>query len=136
VRIAHEAVDVADLVRTTVENMATRLPDPVLIELDIQAELSAASGDRDRIQQVVTNLLDNAVKYGGPTGVGVRVDAENDAVCIAVTDKGPGIELADQERIFEKFYRADPQLAQALPARGLGSTSLVNLSSGWAERCR
>ena len=95
-RIKHEAVDVANLVRTTVEAMATRLPDPVLIELDVHTERSAASGDRDRIQQVVTNLLDNAVKYGGASGIAVRVGAENGAVCIAVTDEGPGIELADQ----------------------------------------
>ena len=132
-RIAHEVVDVADLVRTTVEAMATRLPDPVLIDLDIQTEIGAASGDRDRVQQVVLNLLDNAVKYGGTNRVAIRVDAENGSVCIAVTDEGPGIELADQERIFEKFYRADPQLAKAPAGTGLGlyiSRELVERMGG------
>ena len=132
-RIEHEAVDVADLVRTTVEAMATRLPDPVLIDLDIQTEIGAASGDRDRVQQVVLNLLDNAVKYGGTNRVAIRVDAENGSVCIAVTDEGPGIELADQERIFEKFYRADPQLAKAPAGTGLGlyiSRELVERMGG------
>ena len=132
-RIAHDAVDVAEIVRTTVEAMATRLPDPSLIELDIQAEVGAASGDRDRIQQVVLNLLDNAVKYGGAAGLAVRVGAEDGVVCIAVTDRGPGIELADQERIFEKFYRADPQLAQAPAGTGLGlyiSRELVTRMGG------
>ena len=132
-RIAHEVVDVADVVRTTVEAMATRLPDPVLIDLDIQTEIGAASGDRDRVQQVVLNLLDNAVKYGGTNRVAIRVDAENGSVCIAVTDEGPGIELADQERIFEKFYRADPQLAKAPAGTGLGlyiSRELVERMGG------
>lgn len=132
-RIAHEVVDVADLVRTTVEAMATRLPDPVLIDLDIQTEIGAASGDRDRVQQVVLNLVDNAVKYGGTNRVAIRVDAENGSVCIAVTDEGPGIELADQERIFEKFYRADPQLAKAPAGTGLGlyiSRELVERMGG------
>ena len=132
-RIAHDTVDVAEIVRTTVEAMATRLSDPPLIELDIQADVGAASGDRDRIQQVVLNLLDNAVKYGGATGLAVRVGAENGVVCIAVTDRGPGIELADQERIFEKFYRADPQLAQAPAGTGLGlyiSRELVTRMGG------
>jgi signal transduction histidine kinase len=132
-RIAHEVVDVADVVRTTVEAMATRLPDPVLIDLDIQTEIGAASGDRDRVQQVVLNLVDNAVKYGGTNRVAIRVDAENGAVCIAVTDEGPGIELADQERIFEKFYRADPQLAKAPAGTGLGlyiSRELVERMGG------
>lgn len=132
-RIAHDTVDVAEIVRTTVEAMATRLSEPPLIELDIQADVGAASGDRDRIQQVVLNLLDNAVKYGGATGLAVRVGAENGVVCIAVTDRGPGIELADQERIFEKFYRADPQLAQAPAGTGLGlyiSRELVTRMGG------
>ncbi len=120
VRIVQEAVDVVDVVRATVEAMATRLPDPVSVELDIDPGVGAATGDRDRIQQVVFNLLDNAVKYGGATGVAVRIGAEDGAICIDVTDRGPGIGLADQERIFEKFYRADPQLAQAPAGTGLG----------------
>jgi signal transduction histidine kinase len=120
VRIAHEAVDVVEVVRGTVEGMAAGLAEPVSIELDVEPELGAASGDRDRIRQVVLNLLDNAVKYGGGKGLAVRVATDDDAICIAVTDRGPGIELADQERIFEKFYRADPQLAQAPAGTGLG----------------
>jgi signal transduction histidine kinase len=120
VRIVQEAVDVVDVVRATVEAMATRLPDPVSVELDVDPGVGAATGDRDRIQQVVFNLLDNAVKYGGATGVAVRIGAEDGAICIDVTDRGPGIGLADQERIFEKFYRADPQLAQAPAGTGLG----------------
>lgn len=133
VRIAQEAVDVVEVVRSTVESMANRLTAPVTIRVDIDSDVRAASGDRDRIQQVVLNLLDNAVKYGGGNGVSVRVGAENGAICIAVTDEGPGIDLADQERIFEKFYRADPQLAQAPAGTGLGlyiSRELVTRMGG------
>jgi two-component system, OmpR family, phosphate regulon sensor histidine kinase PhoR len=133
VRIAREAVDVAEVVRATVDSIATRGSDPVPIALDIERDVRAASGDRDRIQQVVLNLLDNAVKYGGGNGVSVRVGAENGAICIDVADQGPGIGLADQERIFEKFYRADPQLAQAPAGTGLGlyiSRELVTRMGG------
>jgi signal transduction histidine kinase len=132
-RITHEAVNVADVVRTTVEAMGTRLPDAAPIELNIRTQVGAASGDPNRIQQVVLNLLDNAIKYGGADGVAVHVDAENGAIRIAVSDKGPGIELAEQERIFEKFYRADPQLAQAPAGTGLGlyiSRELVERMGG------
>jgi two-component system, OmpR family, phosphate regulon sensor histidine kinase PhoR len=132
VRIAHEAVDVAEVVRATVNSMASRASEPVPIELDIERDVRPALGDRDRIQQVVLNLLDNAVKYGGGN-VAVRVGAENGAICIDVTDQGPGIGLADQERIFEKFYRADPQLAQAPAGTGLGlyiSRELVTRMGG------
>jgi two-component system, OmpR family, phosphate regulon sensor histidine kinase PhoR len=133
VRVAREAVDVAEVVRATVDAMASRVPDPVTIDLAIDRDVRAASGDRDRIQQVVLNLLDNAVKYGGGDGVSVRVGAENGAIRIDVTDQGPGIGLADQERIFEKFYRADPQLAQAPAGTGLGlyiSRELVTRMGG------
>jgi signal transduction histidine kinase len=133
VPIAHEAVDVADVVRTTVDSMANRFAEPLSIELDIEPDVGAASGDRDRIQQVVLNLLDNAVKYGGAAGVAVRVGAEDGAVCVDVSDRGRGIGLADQERIFEKFYRADPQLAQAPAGTGLGlyiSRELVTRMGG------
>ena len=79
------------------------------------------------------NLLDNALKYGGGNSVSVRVGTENGAICIDVTDRGPGIGLADQDRIFEKFYRADPQLAQAPAGTGLGlyiSRELVTRMGG------
>jgi two-component system, OmpR family, phosphate regulon sensor histidine kinase PhoR len=133
VRIAHEAVDVVEVVRSTVESMANRLTRPVPIKVDVDSGVRAASGDRDRIQQVVLNLLDNAVKYGGGNGISVRVGAENGAISIDVTDQGPGIDLADQERIFEKFYRADPQLALAPAGTGLGlyiSRELVTRMGG------
>jgi two-component system phosphate regulon sensor histidine kinase PhoR len=133
VRIARDKVDVAEVVPATVEAMASRVSEAVTIELDIERDLGAASGDRDRVQQVVLNLLDNAVKYGGGSGVSVRVGAENGAICVDVTDRGPGIGLAEQDRIFEKFYRADPQLAQAPAGTGLGlyiSRELVTRMGG------
>ena len=81
--------------------------------------MGAASGDRNRIQQVLVNLLDNAVKYGeAPIVVGAsRPDG---LVRITVSDKGPGITPADQPRVFEKFFRADPQLVRAPGGTGLG----------------
>jgi two-component system phosphate regulon sensor histidine kinase PhoR len=133
VRIAHEPVDVAEVVRATVEAMENRPAGDAAIELDVEDYLRPASGDRDRIQQVVLNLLDNALKYGGGNSVSVRVGTENGAICIDVTDRGPGIGLADQDRIFEKFYRADPQLAQAPAGTGLGlyiSRELVTRMGG------
>jgi signal transduction histidine kinase len=133
VRVAQEPVDVAEVVRAAVDALGNRPKGDADIELDVERDLRPASGDRDRIQQVVLNLLDNAVKYGGGNGVSVRVGTENGAISIEVTDRGPGIELADQDRIFEKFYRADPQLAQAPAGTGLGlyiSRELVTRMGG------
>jgi PAS domain S-box-containing protein len=119
VRVEHDPVDVAELARTAVLTMSPQLANPETIELQIDPDVPRASGDADRIQQVLVNLLDNAVKYGG-AGVRVRVEAANGFVRIAVADTGPGITQTEQGRIFEKFYRGDPQLSRAPGGTGLG----------------
>jgi PAS domain S-box-containing protein len=130
--LEREPVDVAAVVKRTVEAMESQLPDAVVIDVDIPLDAGAASGDADRIQQVVVNLLDNAAKYGGAP-VRVRVDRADGYVRISVADSGPGITRADQERIFEKFYRADPTHARAPSGTGLGlyiSRELVRRMGG------
>ncbi len=131
-RVEREPVDVADVVRRTVEAMESQLPEPVEIEVDLAPELGSASADADRIQQVIVNLLDNAVKYGrGP--VRVRVEPADGHVRISVADSGPGVAADDQERIFEKFYRSDPQHTRAPSGSGLGlyiSRELVRRMGG------
>jgi signal transduction histidine kinase len=77
-------------------------------------------------------LLDNAAKYaGGP--ITVRVEDADGFVRLSVTDSGPGLTLAEQERIFEKFYRAGPQLTRPSGGTGLGlyiSRELVRRMGG------
>jgi PAS domain S-box-containing protein len=128
--VEREPVDVADVVRRTIEAMEAQLSEPV--EVQIPPQLAPATGDADRIQQVMVNLLDNAVKYGAAP-VRVRVESANGLVRISVVDSGPGITLADQERIFDKFYRADPQHTRAPSGSGLGlyiSRELVRRMGG------
>ena len=111
-------VDVVELVHATIEAIRSQLPTSEL-SVEADASVGAASGDRDRIQQVLVNLLDNAVKYGGGK-VSVRVDSRNGYVRVAVTDEGPGIPPAEQQRIFEKFYRAEVQQTHGPGGTGLG----------------
>jgi two-component system phosphate regulon sensor histidine kinase PhoR len=118
-RVEREPVHVADVVQRTVETMRAQIPDSKTIAVEIPATVGDASGDGDRLQQVLVNLLDNAVKYGGDR-VEVRADRTNGNIRIFVADTGPGISLADRERVFEKFYRADPQLTKAPSGTGLG----------------
>jgi PAS domain S-box-containing protein len=130
--IEREPVDVADVVKRTVEAMESQLPEPVVVDVHVPPEAGAASGDADRLQQVVVNLLDNAAKYGSAP-VRVRIDSVDGVVRISVADAGPGITRADQERIFEKFYRADPQHTRAPSGTGLGlyiSRELVRRMGG------
>jgi PAS domain S-box-containing protein len=119
VSVERAPVDVADVVRRSVEAMESQLSEPVVVDVELAPEAGDASGDADRIQQVMVNLLDNAAKYGAAP-VRVRVDSADGHVRISVADSGPGITHADQERIFEKFYRADPQHTRAPSGTGLG----------------
>jgi two-component system phosphate regulon sensor histidine kinase PhoR len=81
-----------------------------------------AYADNDRIRQVISNLLDNAIKYGRPGGratVGGRL-LGGGMLEIAVTDDGPGIPAEARERIFERFYRVDKARSREQGGTGLG----------------
>jgi signal transduction histidine kinase len=123
---------VAAVLRSAVEAMRPQLQDPTTVEVEIDHDVGHASGDSDRIQQVLVNLLDNASKYaGGP--IKVSAESADGRVRIIVADAGPGIDAADRDRIFEKFYRADPQLRHAPSGTGLGlyiSRELVERMGG------
>jgi two-component system phosphate regulon sensor histidine kinase PhoR len=130
--LEQEPVDVAEVVRSTVEAVQAQVDEPPPIETDLPAEVGAASGDRNRIQQVLVNLIDNAVKYGEAPIV-VAASSPDGRVRITVSDQGPGIAHADQLRLFEKFFRADPQLVRAPGGTGLGlyiSRELANRMGG------
>jgi signal transduction histidine kinase len=77
-------------------------------------------GDRAMIQRMISNLLDNAIKYTPPGGrVGIKTHLESERTgCIEVSDTGTGISEEDLEPIFERFYRCDQ--SRSLPGTGLG----------------
>ncbi|MDR7435524.1 MAG: ATP-binding protein, partial [Armatimonadota bacterium] len=77
--------------------------------------------DRDRVEQVLTNLLDNAFKHTPSGGhVEVRISRTPDQVAITVSDTGVGIPPADLPHIFERFYRADRSRTRGSGGSGLG----------------
>jgi signal transduction histidine kinase len=112
-------VDLAEVLRDVVA-AADLAQDEVRVRAQVNGTLPRVRGDRVRLHQVVQNLVDNAVKYS-PTGAEVRVTAVTDDghVRVAVEDDGPGIPLADQKLIFEKFGRASVE-AGTKPGTGLG----------------
>jgi signal transduction histidine kinase len=114
-----EDVDLAGLVRDSAA-AAEHGQDEVAVEAVVREPLPAVRGDRDRLRQVLVNLIDNAVKYS-PPGDRVRVEAGqmDGRVVIEVRDRGPGISPEHQRLIFEKFGRANvPEHAK--PGTGLG----------------
>jgi signal transduction histidine kinase len=112
-------IDLSALVADVVGTAAVG-QDEVRIRADVPAALPIVRGDAERLRQVLTNLVDNAVKYS-PAGdeVAVRARRENGRVLIEVVDHGPGIPNDQQRLIFEKFGRADVA-GGSKPGTGLG----------------
>lgn len=106
------------------------------IELMWVAEepMPRAAGDRDRIGQVLMNLVSNAIKYSpGGGSVTVRALQDGEQVVVSVHDTGIGISPEDQEQLFSKFYRVDSSLTRDIGGTGLGLSickSVVELLGG------
>jgi two-component system phosphate regulon sensor histidine kinase PhoR len=93
--------------------------------------------DRDRLAQVLTNLVDNAIKFtadGGHIAVGWR--AMNGEVEVIVADDGPGIQPADLPHVFERFYKADRARAAVRPGTGLGLAITKHIIEAHGGRIR
>jgi signal transduction histidine kinase len=128
-------IDVASLVEDPVRTMVsqTQSKDQVLTQA-IAPDLPPVSVDRDRIRQVLVNLLTNAHEYCA-AGASIHVTANSNAggVELAVNDNGPGMAADQLDHIFERFTRGDAGLTQHVGGTGLGlaiSKSLVELHGG------
>jgi len=109
--------DVADLVRTVSSAFAETSGHAIRVNAPQAPDATRASLDAVRIDEVITNLLDNALKYGGPSDpIDVDVRADGAQVSLAVRDHGPGIAPDQRERIFQPFERGDTKA----PGVGLG----------------
>jgi signal transduction histidine kinase len=131
--LEREIVDAGKVARETVGAMQAQIPPSTKLELEIGSAMIPASGDSDRLQQALINLIDNAVKHGGGGTVNVSVESYADLVRMTVADSGPGIPLAEQQRIFEKFYRSGSALTRSPGGTGLGlyiSRELVQRMGG------
>lgn len=91
------------------------------VRFEITGDAPIVLGDRDRLQQVVANLVDNASRMVGDCGtVRVELGAEPGLAVFAVSDDGPGIPAGDLERLFDRFYRADTSRTRSSGGAGLG----------------
>ena len=113
-------LDLARLVEGVVRRLRAKSPD-CSVTFDIPPQLPTVMADRDRIEEVLQNLLDNAIKYSPqhPT-VTVTCRGTGDEVIVSVSDAGIGISLRDQEQIFHRFQRVGNQLTSASQGAGLG----------------
>jgi len=111
--------DLADLVEETVQDMRqTSSKHAIILHNDFEGKVFA---DKDRIAQVLLNLLTNAIKYS-PDADNVEVFVENNKklAIIKIKDSGIGIDQKDHLKIFERFYRAEGKSEQTFPGFGIG----------------
>ena len=112
-------VDLGELVRE-VAAVVDLGQEEVTVRADVDRQLPAVRADRERLRQLLMNLVTNAVKYTVPGDeVTLRARADDGAVAVSVRDNGPGIAPEDQRLIFEKFGRAKTG-AGSKPGAGLG----------------
>ena len=126
-------VEVASLVAGAIRDLAVRMPGiPVTLRIDPQ--LPTVRGDRERLRQVLDNLLGNAAKYReGNTPIEVDVGGADGDLTIQIADRGIGVPDDERELVFEQFHRARNIRDRNLPCSGLGlaiSRRLVEAHGG------
>ena len=131
----HEA-GLDEIAEAVVARLAPRL-DWVRVVLDIADDVPSVAVDEMQLDQVMTNLLENAARHSPPDGeIRLSVAPADDAVVVRVSDRGPGIAEDDRERVFEAFYRGAS--SPDSPGTGLGlaiANAIVTAHGGriWIE---
>jgi heavy metal sensor kinase len=134
--IQREDLDLLENTRACVERIRT-LAEERGIKIHCDLKPARVYGDADRLGQVTTNLLTNAIHYNKPNGdIRVSTLSENGAAIVRIADSGQGIAAEDLPHIFERFYRADTSRSRAAGRSGLGlaiSKAIVNAHGGTIE---
>jgi PAS domain S-box-containing protein len=110
-----------ELARAVLAAAETHLPPDIELVLSAPESDVHVQADADGLRQVLVNLIENAVKYSPGGGrVELEITVEDGPACFAVRDRGLGIPASEHERIFEKFFRLDPNLSRGVGGTGLG----------------
>jgi PAS domain S-box-containing protein len=116
-----EPCDPLEIAQLEVDVARTHLPENVTLVLDAAEGLPPVAADAGQLRQVLSNLIDNAIKYSPEGGeVAVVLDSRDRYVRFSVRDSGLGVPREERSRIFEKFYRLDPDMKQGIGGTGLG----------------
>jgi signal transduction histidine kinase len=116
-----EPYSVQDMVQTVVSSLEPLAAQKKLsLKAEVSADLPTGHGDERRIQQVLLNLVGNAIKFTEAGEVAISASVSGGAFTFAVRDTGPGIDVADQSKIFEEFRQADDSNTRKKGGTGLG----------------
>jgi signal transduction histidine kinase len=128
--------DVVHTVFASVESLAAEKH--LALHMHVPPDLPLGRGDEQRLSQVLLNLLGNAIKFTDTGEITVQVTTDDGLFTVAVSDTGPGISEADQQRIFEEFQQADSSSTRKQGGTGLGlaiAKKIVEMHGGtmWVE---
>jgi two-component system sensor histidine kinase MtrB len=132
-----DLVDVCDLVRRSADD-AQQLAERrgSRIEFRLPATGCFAEADRRRVERILRNILVNAVEHGEGKEVVVTTAMDSDAVAVSVRDYGVGLRPGEEQKVFDRFWRADPARARTTGGSGLGlaiSLEDARLHGGWLQ---
>ena len=113
---------------TEVAAMSAKVSDRSVTAITQDQDIVALA-DQDRLQQVLINLVDNAIKYSADP-VEIQLETREDQAIIHICDRGIGIALAHQQRVFERFYRSDDPSTRSRDGTGLGLAIAKSLVEG------
>lgn len=135
-----DTVDPRELVKTVVNNLTPGVTEKnVKLTADIPSKLPMITADKERLMQVLDNLILNAVKFTSAGGeIKVAVEDKGDYILFRISDNGIGIAPKEHKKIFEKFYQVDSGPTRSIPGAGLGLAivkSIVDIHGGqvWVE---
>jgi two-component system phosphate regulon sensor histidine kinase PhoR len=130
IELSLSAIDLPEFLHGIMRDWEKRLAAKKLkSHLNFPGTLPRLRADETRLQELIYNLLDNAVKYSKPGGtVFLRAESEPDGVRLSVADQGAGISPDDLPRIFERFYRADKSRSSEQSGTGLGLSIVKHIA--------
>jgi heavy metal sensor kinase len=135
--IPKEPLALAAVARESVNATSQRAGEKGLeLRLEANGQSPIVNGDTALVRQMITNLIDNAIKFTDRGGVTVRVFSQNGEAVVEVQDTGPGIDPQELPLIFDRFYRTDKSRSRQVPGTGLGLAivrSIARVHSGRVE---
>lgn len=121
IRLHRESLDLSIFVAEVVQQLSVLAEEKGQSLICDSLSNVRVTADRQILRQVISNLVDNAIKYSPESGsIALRVFERNDLAVLEVSDDGPGIAPEDQGRVFDRFYRADKARSRDLGGTGLG----------------
>lgn len=135
--ITKEELDFVELIRNVIKTI--KIPESLRMKFTVKKEIySKIKGDRERLGQVIRNIVENAIRFSRPdTAISVSIRNVDGSILVAVKDTGPGISSADRKKIFDKFYKIRGERVKS-SGSGLGlpiAKEIVNAHGGkiWVE---